>query len=194
MQEQITSNNKTTTSSYPPTTAAAFAVPLPMGPSTSTRSLKQRRVSLPGTSPLQSSKAAEVNAKNVDYSPWSFRDEMGLPLVVAMSSVSAASTPSATSSASFTYPFIPPFTATSTTSSTSTSEQPRTRKRANTTKSKSKPDTTPPPDDASSTPDGPTFATQPKPRKPRKRWTMEETQALVDGCNKVCHFPSFFFP
>ncbi|KAG8948613.1 hypothetical protein FRC03_000675 [Tulasnella sp. 419] len=23
-----------------------------------------------------------------------------------------------------------------------------------------------------------------KPRKPRKRWTMEETQALVDGCNK----------
>lgn len=24
-----------------------------------------------------------------------------------------------------------------------------------------------------------------KPRKPRKRWTMEETQSLVDGCNKV---------
>ncbi|KIO22129.1 hypothetical protein M407DRAFT_79549 [Tulasnella calospora MUT 4182] len=23
-----------------------------------------------------------------------------------------------------------------------------------------------------------------KVRKPRKRWTMEETQALVDGCNK----------
>lgn len=24
------------------------------------------------------------------------------------------------------------------------------------------------------------------PKKPRKKWTAEETQMLVDGCNKVC--------
>lgn len=23
-------------------------------------------------------------------------------------------------------------------------------------------------------------------KKPRKKWTMEETQMLVNGCNKVC--------
>lgn len=32
-------------------------------------------------------------------------------------------------------------------------------------------------------------------KKMRKKWTMEETQMLVEGCNKVCAYSiSFFLP
>lgn len=33
----------------------------------------------------------------------------------------------------------------------------------------------------------------PQEKKQRKKWTMEETQMLVDGCNKVSHQLIFFW-
>jgi hypothetical protein len=34
---------------------------------------------------------------------------------------------------------------------------------------------------------------EPVEKKPRKKWTLEETQMLVDGCN-IVRCPLFFFP
>ncbi|KAG8985658.1 hypothetical protein FRB90_004521, partial [Tulasnella sp. 427] len=46
------------------------------------------------------------------------------------------------------------------------------------------PEPSTPQDEASTSNAGPGGGPPTKVRKPRKRWTMEETQALVDGCNK----------
>lgn len=203
------------------------------------RTMKQRRVSLPGSNPMQSISARldRVNGaggagaasyatgngaeKRSHMGPpltsWgvSFRDDSGLPpssMAGGSPSSGFSPDPSGSSSpsgglSSYSNSPLPPTSNNAAAASESGVYTRRRRAATVTTRTRAKDFVAPadpsPPLPVPATPtsvnasasssssqltpvevtsNGPPTS---KPRKPRKRWTMEETQALVDGCNKV---------
>ncbi|PPQ82777.1 hypothetical protein CVT25_009272 [Psilocybe cyanescens] len=163
----------------PSSSTFSFKAPFPVSPASAAHAtaLKHRRVSLASPSSPRIVK------------PWSFRDEMGLQLQ-ASEDAAAATTATATTATTTTSPLT--LTTTSSTSpSTTTTTEPPTTPPVDTRPEKKgkmrKIDTSQNSDDsataaaaAAAHAHGPLSAE----KKPRKKWSSEETQMLVDGCNK----------